>query len=64
MMVKRGYVVTGRRWGFESSVNLYDGQTFNGRRHSKERFESSVNLYDGQTETRPLNVSEFSLRVV
>ena len=34
---------------FESSVNLYDGQTIGLKYSSRRLFESSVNLYDGQT---------------
>ena len=34
---------------FESSVNLYDGQTCNAVGWTNGEFESSVNLYDGQT---------------
>ena len=34
---------------FESSVNLYDGQTYPFQIFIGGRFESSVNLYDDQT---------------
>ena len=34
---------------FESSVNLYDGQTRVDIEPVEGLFESSVNLYDGQT---------------
>ncbi len=36
---------------FESSVNLYGGQTAQLKKIAKDKFESSVNLYGGQTSS-------------
>ena len=49
MMVKQYFVSVFSIGEFESSVNLYDGQTGVIVTECGVWFESSVNLYDGQT---------------